>query len=228
MDSLIKLENVSIKYKLKSKMNGESYFEPLRCINFELFRGETLGVIGRNGAGKSTLLKLLSKIYTPDSGVIKYQDGITVSLLTLQAGFDPELSGLDNILFSSLVLGFDKKKIEQQQSEIIEMSELGNFIHQPVKTYSSGMKSKLGFAIAVQMSPDVLLIDEALSVGDSKFKKKAEKIMVDKINSDQTVVFVSHSSSQVERLCDRVVWIENKVVRMVGEPKSVVKAYEAE
>ncbi|WP_061019376.1 ABC transporter ATP-binding protein [Vibrio splendidus] len=226
MTCLIELNKVSVRYKLKRKMKGSDYYQPLKDISFDVIKGETLGIIGRNGTGKSTLLKLLSKIYSPDSGSIKYQKNLSVSLLTLQAGFDLELSGYDNILFTSLLLGFEQKEVVNNIDKIIEFSELEDFIYQPVKTYSSGMRSKLGFSIAVQMKPDVLLIDEALSVGDAKFRKKAESVMVEKINSDQTVVFVSHSANQIKRLCDRVIWIDDGVVRQIGDADKVIYEYE--
>ncbi|ROS01847.1 lipopolysaccharide transport system ATP-binding protein [Sinobacterium caligoides] len=227
-DNLITLENVSIRYKLLKAMNGSKFYEPLSDISFEIRKGETLGVIGRNGAGKSTLLRILAGVYAPDKGEIKRAANLKVSLLSLHAGFDQKLTGYDNIIFSCLLLGFSRKECLDKIDEIISMSELEGFIHQPIKTYSSGMKSKLGFSIAFQMSPDILLIDEALSVGDAKFKKKAEKLMIEKIKGGQTAVFVSHSSSQIKRICTRVIWIEDGMVKKTGDAESIIKEYDNE
>ncbi|WP_425452464.1 ABC transporter ATP-binding protein [Sinobacterium caligoides] len=209
-------------------MNGSKFYEPLSDISFEIRKGETLGVIGRNGAGKSTLLRILAGVYAPDKGEIKRAANLKVSLLSLHAGFDQKLTGYDNIIFSCLLLGFSRKECLDKIDEIISMSELEGFIHQPIKTYSSGMKSKLGFSIAFQMSPDILLIDEALSVGDAKFKKKAEKLMIEKIKGGQTAVFVSHSSSQIKRICTRVIWIEDGMVKKTGDAESIIKEYDNE
>ncbi|WP_333913720.1 ABC transporter ATP-binding protein [Vibrio coralliirubri] len=225
MEELIKLSNVSLTYKLKSKLQGKLTYSPLNDISFTLYEGETLGVLGRNGAGKSSLLKLLSGILKPDSGHIYFKDALSVNMLSLQVGFDQNLSGYDNIILSSILSGFSRKKINDNIESIIDFSELKDFIHQPVKSYSSGMKAKLGFSIAVKVTPDVLLIDEALSVGDVAFKKKAELAITEKIKSDQTVVFVSHSLGQVERLCDRVIWVEDGLVKKIGNPKQVIDAY---
>ncbi|CAK1931492.1 ABC transporter ATP-binding protein [Vibrio crassostreae] len=225
MEELIKLSNVSLTYKLKTKIQDKLTYTPLNDVSFTLYEGETLGVLGRNGAGKSSLLKLLSGILKPNSGQIYFKDGLSVSMLSLQVGFDQNLSGYDNIILSSILSGFSRKKIDDNIENIIKFSELNDFIHQPVKSYSSGMKAKLGFSIAVKVTPDVLLIDEALSVGDVAFKKKAELAITEKIKSDQTVVFVSHSLGQVERLCDRVIWIEDGLVRKIGKPEQVIEAY---
>ncbi|WP_373941884.1 ATP-binding cassette domain-containing protein [Vibrio chagasii] len=225
MEELIKLSNVSLTYKLKTKIQDKLTYTPLNDVSFTLYEGETLGVLGRNGAGKSSLLKLLSGILKPNSGKIYFKDGLSVSMLSLQVGFDQNLSGYDNIILSSILSGFSRKKLDDNIENIIKFSELNDFIHQPVKSYSSGMKAKLGFSIAVKVTPDVLLIDEALSVGDVAFKKKAELAITEKIKSDQTVVFVSHSLGQVERLCDRVIWIEDGLVRKIGKPEQVIEAY---
>ena len=225
MSAVITLDNASVRYRKRQSLFRHNYFEALKGISFEVNKGETLGVIGRNGCGKSTLLKLLAGIYQPDQGTVERGDS-KASLLTLSAGFDPNLSGIDNAIISAMLLGHKKKEIVEKLDEIVEYSELGDFIHEPVKTYSSGMKARLGFSVAVQMEADVLLIDEVLGVGDVKFKKKAEQTMMSKINSDQTVVLVSHSAGQIKKICQRAVWLEKGQVVMVGDCSEVADAYQ--
>lgn len=200
---VISLEDVGVRYKQSGGVFSKPcYYQALSGLNLNIYRGETLGVVGRNGAGKSTLLRLIAGIIKPDSGKI-VNNGVTVSLLSLAAGFDPELSGVDNAIVSGMLLGYQRKQIEARLNDIHEFSELGGFMHQPVKTYSSGMRSRLGFSVAMYMTPDVLLLDEVLSVGDKDFKKKAEAEMMKKLHSNQTVILVSHSEQQVSRVCDR-------------------------
>lgn len=200
---IISLKNVGIRYKRRGGLfRKPEYFQALENVSFDIHRGETLGIVGRNGAGKSTLLKVIAGIIHPDEGEL-VNHGVTASLLTLQAGFDPELPGTDNAIISGMLMGYTRKQVESRIGEITEFSELGDFIHEPVKTYSSGMRSRLGFSVAMYMTPDVLLLDEILSVGDKQFRKKAETEMMRKLHSDQTVLLVSHSEQQVERLCGR-------------------------
>lgn len=222
---LLSLSEVGLRYRIHKSFFRHEYYNALTSVTFDVFTGETLGVIGRNGCGKSTLLKLLAGILTPDSGSI-YVNNATVSLLTLGIGFDPELSGRDNIFISSLLLGATKAETESNLDEIVLFSELGGFIDEPVKTYSTGMRMRLGFSIAIKMQPDVLLIDEVLGVGDLHFRKKAEKEIMGKITSTQTIVLVSHNAEQVKRLCNRAIWLEDGEVRMEGETTKVVDAYE--
>lgn len=224
MDDVIVLDKVSVSYRQRQTLFRHSYFTALQDISFSVKKGETLGIIGRNGCGKSTLLKLLAGIYTPDNGTVQKAD-VKASLLTLSAGFDPNLNGIDNAVISGMMLGHTKKSVKQKLDEIINYAELGNFIYEPVKTYSSGMKARLGFSVAVQMKADVLLIDEVLGVGDAQFKKKAEKTMLSKINSDQTVVVVSHSADQIARLCQRAIWLERGRIRMLGNCNEVASEY---
>ncbi|MGR9098977.1 MAG: ABC transporter ATP-binding protein [Gammaproteobacteria bacterium] len=224
-DKLLSLENVSVDYRLRHALFRHSYFTALKNVSFELFRGETLGIIGRNGSGKSTLLRVLSGIYKPAEGrVVNY--GASVSLLSLQLGFDPELSGRNNAIFSGMLLGHRKKEIKAILDEIIAFSELGDFIDQPIKTYSDGMRLRLGFSVAVTVRPDVMLIDEVLGVGDAGFRQKAEGALQEKMLGEQTVVFVSHSLEQVRKLCDRVAWLDNGQIKMIGEAKAVIAEYE--
>ena len=208
---IISLRDVGVSYKRSGSLFRKTqYFEALRSINMDIYSGETLGILGRNGAGKSTLLKVISGIIRPDTGeVINY--GVSVSLLALQAGFDPKLSGKDNAILSGMLQGYRHKDIQSKLDEIKSFSELDDFFYEPVRTYSNGMRARLGFSISMLTSPDVLLIDEALSVGDKEFKKKAEKVITEKVKSDQTVVIVSHIEQQISRLCSRVIRIENKV-----------------
>ncbi len=197
----------------------------LKDVSFDLYPGDSLGVIGRNGAGKTTLLRLLGGIIRPDSGEIKNY-GANTALLSLQVGFDPELSGRVNAILGGMFLGYTKKEVVAQLDKIIEFAELEDFIDLPVKSYSSGMRARLGFAVALEMNPDVLLIDEVLGVGDVEFRKKSMAVMKEKLLSNQTIVLVSHSAATVKSLCNRAVWIENGVSRMVGDSKEVVAAYE--
>ena len=189
------------------------------------FGGETLGIIGRNGCGKSTLLKLIAGILKPDSGSVNHYVE-HVSLQTLSAGFDKELSGRDNAILSAMLLGNSHKMAVESLAEIVEFSELGSAFDDPVKTYSSGMRSRLGFSVAMLMHADVLLVDEVLGVGDKGFRRTAEKAILDKINSRQTVVFVSHSSAQIKRLCQKVIWLDKGRVITQGLPDEVLDEYE--
>ncbi|MDL4862239.1 ABC transporter ATP-binding protein [Halomonas elongata] len=200
---IISLRNVGVRYKRRGGLfQKPEYFQALEGLNFDVHRGETLGILGRNGAGKSTLLRVVAGIIQPDSGEV-INHGVTISLLALQAGFDAELPGTDNAILSGMLMGYTRRQVEKKLNDIAEFSELGNFMDEPVKTYSSGMRARLGFSVAMYMTPDVLLLDEVLSVGDKQFKEKAEKEMMSKIHSDQTVLLVSHSQAQVDRICER-------------------------
>lgn len=222
---LISLSDVGLRYRKRKSFFRHDYYEALTGVSFDVFPEETLGVIGRNGCGKSTLLKILAGIFLPDTGCVE-TNNTKVSLLTLSVGFDPELSGRDNIIISALLLGAEKAEAYENIDKVIDFSELGSFIDEPVKTYSSGMKMRLGFSIAICIQPDVLLIDEVLGVGDLHFKKKAEAAIVEKITSRQTVVLVSHAGEQIKRLCDRAIWLEGGRVQMEGKSTSVVDTYE--
>lgn len=210
-DKVIELKNVGVTYKeRKSLFKSESY-QALKDISFDVYKGETLGIIGRNGAGKSTLLRLLAGIIKPDNGKVIHHCK-SVSLMALAAGFDPNLSGRQNALISGMLIGHSKKEMQACLEDIKEFSELNDFFEKPVKTYSSGMRARLGFATAMHTHPDVLLIDEVLAVGDSSFKAKAESAIKKKIGSEITVILVSHSEAQLKALCSRIVWIEGGVV----------------
>jgi len=209
---LISLQNVSLSYTVRAGMFKWSKYMPLSDISFDLHRGETVGIIGRNGAGKSTLLRLIAGILEPDRGQI-INHGARVSLLSLGVGFVPHLSGKQNAMLSGMLLGLRRQEIARRMEAIIEFSGLGHFINQPLHTYSSGMRARLGFSVAIQVDPDVLLIDEVLGVGDEEFRTKSTSEMKRLIKSDKTVVLVSHSLPTVKELCDRAVWIEEGSVK---------------
>lgn len=210
-EKIIELRNVGVTYReRKSFFKSESY-NALQDISFNVYKGETLGILGRNGAGKSTLLRLLAGIIKPDKGKVIHHCK-SVSLMALAAGFDPNLSGRQNATISGMLIGHTKQEMLEKLESIKEFSELGEFFDKPVKTYSSGMRARLGFATAMNTHPDVLLIDEVLAVGDSNFKAKAESAIKQKINSDITVILVSHSEAQLKALCHRLVWIEGGIV----------------
>ncbi len=226
-ERIMRLEHVGVRYRIRRSMFRSSYYEALRDVSFDLYAGETLGVIGRNGAGKSTLLRVINDIIKPDTGRVERRPGLSVSLLSLSLGFDPNLNGIDNTVLSALLLGHSKEQALANMEQIAEFSELGDFLYDPVLTYSSGMKARLGFAIAVTLRPDVLLIDEVLGVGDAHFRKKSSAALNAKMASEQTVVLVSHSAAQIKTLCDRVVWIEDGVSFKQGQAKPLVDEYEA-
>lgn len=221
----IRLVGASVRYRQRHSLFRHSFKEALTALTFDVCKGETLGVIGANGCGKSTLLKLLAGIYQPDDGIVDTH-GSRASLLTLSAGFDPQLSGYENTILSGMLLGNSKKYVRGMLEDIFAFSGLGKDIYQPLKTYSTGMKARLGFAVAMIMQTDILLIDEVLGVGDLSFRKKAEHALIDRIKSNQTVVLVSHSGYQIKKLCDRAIWLEFGAVKLIGPAVDVVGAYE--
>lgn len=226
MEAIISLQDVAVRYKRSGNIfKRRSYFEALKSISLDIYPGETLGILGQNGSGKSTLLRVISGIIRPDRGKVINRN-TSVSLLALHAGFDPNLSGRDNAVLGGILRGFSRCEVEEMLEEIQEYSELGDFFYEPVRTYSSGMSARLGFSISTIISPDVLLIDEVLSVGDKHFRDKAERTMISKIQSQQTVVLVTHSHEQITRLCDRAVLIEDGVSYASGDPYDVLEVYE--
>ena len=220
------LKNYSIKRNfLKGKRNKAEVFEAVKHVSFKLKKGEILGLIGKNGSGKSTTLKAVAGIFSPNQGSIDLH-GNSISLLSIGVGFQKELSGRENILLSGLLLGFSEKTIQEHMDEIIEFSELGKFIDAPVRTYSSGMHSKLAFSITAILETDIILIDEVLSVGDARFKKKSFKKMKQLINQeDRTVIIVSHSNDTISNLCDKVLWLNDGEVVEFGDTKEVMERY---
>ena len=192
-------------------------------LSFSVERGETLGVIGSNGAGKSTLLRLMAGILKPDKGKITTQG--TACLLSLGTGFDPNLTGRDNIITGGLLMGHRLKIIRAKMDEIISFSELGGTIDKPFRTYSAGMRARLAFSVGVTLTPEILLVDEVLAVGDARFKAKSKAVMLERLHGDTTVVFVSHSEGEVEALCDKCIWVDGGEMKAMGASGEVVKAY---
>ena len=198
--------------------------EILKDINLEIKKGETVALIGVNGSGKSTLLKLMTQIIFPNKGTIETHGKLT-SLLELGAGFHPDFSGRENIYFNSSIFGLTKKEIDKRLNQIIEFSELQDFIDNPVRTYSSGMYMRLAFSVAINVDADILLIDEILSVGDQHFQEKCFKKMRELREQGKTMVFVTHSMDSVRNLCDRAIWLYDGQVRMDGNTQEVIDEY---
>jgi lipopolysaccharide transport system ATP-binding protein len=244
-DTVIKVENVSKKFtksykrlilyggvdilkdflglKTRSEKLRKGEFWALNNISFELKKGETLGIIGINGSGKTTLLKLINGIFMPDKGRISVK-GRVGALISVGAGFHPMLTGRENIYVNGQILGMTKKEIDKKFDQIVEFADIGDFIDAPVKHYSSGMHVRLGFSIAVHCEPEILLIDEILSVGDITFQKKASE-KIDQIRKNTTTIFVSHSMRNVVRLCDRVILLNKGVIEECGEAEKVISYY---
>lgn len=232
----IEVSDLSITYKsmkaysikknlLKFKKAKVKEFKAVQNVSFDLEEGKILGIIGKNGSGKSTMLKALAGIFSPDEGFIDLHNK-SVSLLSIGVGFNKSLTGRENILLSGMLLGFSEEEIRNKMDEIINFAELGKFIDMPVKTYSSGMFSKLAFSITAILETDIMLIDEVLSVGDQRFKKKSYAKMKNLISDrKRTVVIVSHNISTLNELCDTVMWMHDGVIKMMGEPKEVLDQY---
>jgi ABC-2 type transport system ATP-binding protein/lipopolysaccharide transport system ATP-binding protein len=218
------IKSAMVNKTLFSDLKASERFEALKGISFEVETGKTLGIIGENGSGKSTLLKILAGISKPTFGEIVTRGRIS-ALIELGAGFHPEISGRENIFINGIILGLTRKQIQEKYRDIVDFAELEEFIDHPVKSYSSGMYMRLGFSIAINVSPDILLIDEVLAVGDASFVPKC----LDKINefrrNGKTIIFVSHDLSTVERICDEVIWLKNGKIEMQGYPKRIVDAY---
>jgi len=224
-DIVLSVKDVRFCYKTRSGFL--KYFEHtgLDGISFDLYQGETLGILGRNGSGKSTLLRLLAGLVDPTTGKVICKKKYRRALLALGLGFRADLSGRDNALISAMLQGASKREALEALPGIREFSELGKFFDQQVKTYSAGMRARLGFSTAMLTKVDILLIDEALSVGDVHFKQKAERAMLEKIGGEQTVVFVSHNSEQVKNICNRAIWIEGGKLQLKGDVSTVSKNY---
>lgn len=235
-DIAIKVNNLTVIYKnfknfsikrnlLKLDTQKNDFIEAISDVSFNVKKGNILGIVGQNGSGKSTLLKTIGGVFSPDKGNIDLGEN-TVSLLSIGVGFQKEMTGRENIFLSGMLLGFSIEKIKENMEKIIEFSELGKFIDLPVKTYSSGMHSKLAFSITAFLETDILLIDEVLSVGDEKFKKKSLKKMKEIIlDKDRTVVIVSHSIGTLRELCTEILWLHNGKLKMYGKPEKVLEEY---
>lgn len=216
------------EYIIKSLKREIQYneFWALQDVSFQIEKGDRVGILGLNGAGKSTLLKIIAGVFKPTEGTVK-KHGKVVPLLELGAGFDPQYTGRENIFLYGAMLGYSKSFLEEKYQEIVKFSELGEFIDVPLKNYSSGMKSRLGFSIATVVTPEILILDEVLSVGDAKFRKKSEKKIQSMFDSGVTVLFVSHSLEQVRRLCNKALILEKGRLTAYGSMEEVTAEYEA-
>jgi lipopolysaccharide transport system ATP-binding protein len=226
--SLITLHEAGICYRrAHGFFKGQrSEFWALKSVSLEINQGETLGVLGRNGAGKSTLMRVLAGIILPDRGTIDSQDGLRTTLLSIGVGSHSTLSGRQNAILNGMMLGASRKQMIASLDRIKEFSELGDFFEEPIYTYSSGMHARLGFATAMEVDPDIMLIDEMLSVGDSSFQKKSGDALLERLKSGKTGVLISHDAGTIARLCSRAVWIEDGAVVAEGAPGEVGKKYE--
>ena len=236
---MINVENITMDFKMTNdKINSLKetivtalsgklqyhYFRALNNVSFSISKGEVFGLIGANGAGKSTLLKVISGILYPTKGSVTIS-GHIAPLLELGAGFDPELSARENIYLNGALLGYSKELIDSKFEEIVCFSEVGDFINVPIRNYSSGMVMRLGFSIATIVVPEVLIVDEILSVGDEHFKRKSGEKMQSLMNGETTVLFVSHDIMQVRNLCNRVLWLEKGEIKLIGDSTEVCDAY---
>lgn len=233
----IKAENLSKVYKifdrpvdrLKEALNPfkkrySKDFYALNNLSFEIKKGDTVGIIGKNGAGKSTLLKIITGVLTPSSGKIQV-NGRIASLLELGAGFNPEMTGIENIYMNGTVMGYSKEEMDKRLDNIISFADIGDFINQPVKMYSSGMFARLAFAVNAFVEPDILIVDEALSVGDNAFQIKCMKRMKELMDGGTTILFVSHDINAIRRFCTKAIWINNGIIESIGEVNWVVDNY---
>lgn len=238
-DEVIRLEKVSVQYRVPQERIGSfkeyairflqrriqyNSFWALHDIDLSVHRGEVFGLIGRNGAGKSTLLKVVSRVLRPTKGrTVLY--GKIAPLLELGAGFHPELSGRENVFLNGALLGYSRKEMEACFDQIVDFSELRSFIDAPIRTYSSGMYARLGFAVATAHIPDILLVDEILSVGDEAFQQKCFNRITEFRESGATIIMVSHNLDQIEKMCQRIAWINHGNIEIIGPPNQVIAAY---
>ncbi|MDO4869837.1 MAG: ABC transporter ATP-binding protein [Bacillota bacterium] len=237
MTTALEIKDVYLTYRSVKSSSIKRYFgggkkdredkvvHAINGVDLSVEKGDILGIVGQNGSGKSTLLRMIAGVFVPDRGTIDLK-GNSCSLLAVGIGFIPKLTGRDNIILSGMLLGFSRDEISARLDDIIEYSELGSFIDSPVRTYSSGMYSKLAFSITAMLRTDILLIDEVLSVGDERFKKKSYDTMKELIkDGDRTVVIVSHSLEQLRENCTKVAWLDGGVIRAIGDPSTVIEEY---
>lgn len=238
-NSVIQVQNVTMRFRMNNDrilslkefvtkaLRGKleyNEFTALEDVSFDVKKGETLGLIGRNGAGKSTMLKVISGILKPTEGSVSVT-GNVVPMLELGSGFDFDLTGRENIFLNGSILGYSEDYLKSKYDEILAFSELGDFINIPIRNYSSGMLARLAFSVASMVEPEVLIVDEILSVGDAQFQEKSRQRMMELMGGGTTVLFVSHSLDQIREMCDRVVWLEKGRVRMIGPADEVCDGY---
>lgn len=238
---MVELKNISVKYRLiterkrsfqahvinylKGKRIKAQTLWALKDVSIKINKGDSLGIIGHNGAGKSTLLKVVSGVIKPAEGNF-YVQGKIAPLIELTAGFDHELTGRENIYLNAALLGFSRKEIDYKYEQIVDFSELKDFIDTPLKHYSSGMIARLGFSIATEVEPDILIVDEVLSVGDARFKKKSKERILEFKKRGVTILFVSHNMEEISMICNKVLWLNQGRIRMIDEPERVIREYE--
>lgn len=238
-ENAVELRNVEMHFNMSSErfeslkeyflklVKGKLHFEKFVAINnvsFDIKKGDVFGIVGLNGSGKSTTLKIISGILEPTKGTVE-TEGIIAPLIELGAGFDMELTARENIYLNGSVLGYSKKFMDEKFDDIVEFSEMKDFLDVPMKNYSSGMVARIGFAIATVTTPDILIVDEILAVGDFLFQQKCEERISKMMNDDTTVIIVSHSIEQIERLCKHCVWLEHGKIKMIGDTAEVCEAY---
>ena len=237
---IVSVKNKSLKFKmeqnranslkefcvrwLKRDLKSEDFWA-LTDVSFDVEKGDVIGIIGHNGAGKSTLLKVISGIMKPTKGTIE-ADGNIVPMLELGSGFEMELSGRENIYLNGAILGYSEEFLNEKYDEIVTFSELGNFIEAPLRTYSSGMLARLAFSVACIVEPEILIVDEILSVGDADFQEKSRARMMDLMTGGTTVFFVSHSLKQIREMCNKVVWLEHGKIQAIGKTEEICNMYE--
>lgn len=239
---MIKLENISMKFNLgidknnsfketfinilsgKKNKNRNEFFWALKNVTFEVKKGEVIGLIGSNGAGKSTLLKVVSGVMKPTSGKLEV-NGVVSPMIELGAGFDPELTARENIYLNGAVLGYTKEFLDEKFDEIVDFSELRDFLDVPVRNFSSGMTAKLAFSIATIVNPEILIVDEILSVGDIKFQEKSKGKMMEMIKGGTTVLYVSHSLESIKDICTKVIWLDHGKIVEIGNPIEICDKY---
>lgn len=238
-DLVVSLQNVTVKYRapevrirtlkeyviriIKRDLNFKE-FTALNDIAIDVQQGETLGIIGRNGAGKSTLLKVISRVLIPTVGRVRIRGRVS-PLLELGAGFHPELTGRENVFLNATLLGHPFRDVQERMESIVDFAEIGSFIEAPLRTYSSGMVARLGFAVATAWEPEILILDEVLSVGDEAFRKKCQRRMESFRSGGTTTFLVSHSMETIQVMCSRLIWLDHGQIRAVGDPKEVIQEY---